>query len=212
LAVALVFGVVPRIALADPGYGALHVGISLFSHDPTGWAHLGGNMLFLWIFGDNVEDALGRGRYLALYLASGIVAALAQIAVAPWSAVPLLGASGAISGVLAAYALLYPRAPITVLNPALPLWLVFGPFFELPAWIVVGEYFVVNVLSALGTSTGATGGVAFTAHVAGFVAGALLLLAFRGRRRRREHEPWDGWRSRSRPRRPLARFDRDADF
>jgi membrane associated rhomboid family serine protease len=211
LAVAVAFGVVPRTALADPVSGALHLASSLFSHDPTGWGHLAGNMLFLWIFGDNVEDALGRPRYLLLYLGSGVLAGAAQIAIGPHSAVPLLGASGAISGVLAAYALLYPRAPITVLNPVLPLWLVFGPFFELPAWLVVGEYFVVNVVSALGAAGGGRGGVAFAAHVAGFVTGALLLLALRGRRPRRDHDPWDGWRSRPRPRRAVP-FDRDGDF
>ena len=107
----------------------LNEAVTLLSHMflHGGLAHLAGNMLFLWLFGDNVEDALGHGRYACFYLASGVVAALAQVASTPHSTIPMVGASGAISGVLAAYAVLYPRSPITVVNPIPILWLFWGP-------------------------------------------------------------------------------------
>ncbi len=108
-------------------------------------------MLFLWIFGDNVEDALGSGRYAAFYVLSGLAAAGAQIVIDPGSTIPMVGASGAISGVLAAYASLYPRSPITVLNPISLLWFFFGLFLELPAWLVILAFFVVNLLNGLGS-------------------------------------------------------------
>src|SRR5581483_9293971 len=116
---------------------------SLFGHMflHGGFAHIGGNMLFLWIFGDNVEDALGHVRYLLFYLLSGLAAALAQVALSPSSMVPMIGASGAISGVLAAYAFLYPRSPIQVVNPIPLLWLFWGLFMWLPAWFVIAEFF-----------------------------------------------------------------------
>src|SRR5271156_4672719 len=97
------WGLVPAYLLADPIGRAPTVLTSMFMHDPTGWAHIGGNMLFLWIFGDNVEDVLGRGRYLLFYVLSGLAAAAAQILIDPGSQVPMVGASGAIAGVLAAY-------------------------------------------------------------------------------------------------------------
>ncbi|HSL92702.1 MAG TPA: rhomboid family intramembrane serine protease, partial [Candidatus Limnocylindrales bacterium] len=106
---------------------------AMFLHG--GWLHVIGNMLFLYIFGDNVEDILGHGRYLVFYLVCGIASFLAQILFQSNSMVPNVGASGAIAGVLAAYGSLYPRSPITVLNPIPLLWLFFGLFFELPAWV-----------------------------------------------------------------------------
>ena len=130
------WGLVPRLVVRHPAEYGVNILTSMFMHDPTGWLHIGGNMLFLWIFGDNVEDALGRGRYLGFYLLSGLAAAGAQILIDPASPVPMVGASGAIAGVLAAYMSLYPRAPITVLNPIPVLWLFWGLFLELPAWIV----------------------------------------------------------------------------
>src|SRR6185295_5115539 len=131
------YGLVPRFVAHAP----LTVVSSMFLHDPSGWAHIGGNMLYLWIFGDNVEDAMGHARYAAFYLLSGVAAAAAQILIDPSSHVPMVGASGAIAGVLAAYGSLYPRSPITVLNPIPLLWLFFGIFIELPAWVVILEFF-----------------------------------------------------------------------
>ncbi|WP_437761688.1 rhomboid family intramembrane serine protease [Sorangium sp. So ce281] len=203
------WGLVPRQFLEAPGDAWWTVFSSMFLHDPTGWAHLGGNMLFLWIFGDNVEDALGRARYAAFYVLSGIAAAGAQIVIDPGSMIPMVGASGAISGVLAAYASLYPRSPITVLNPIFLLWFIFGLFLEFPAWLVILAYFVVNLLNGLGSIGGVSGGgVAFFAHLGGFVAGLFLVRAFMTGRDRREHERWQHFRPS--PRRPAARRVRGA--
>jgi membrane associated rhomboid family serine protease len=167
----------------------------MFLHDPSSLLHIGGNMLFLWIFGDNVEDALGRGKYLAFYLLCGVSAAGAQILIDPGSLVPMVGASGAIAGILAAYASLYPRSPITVVNPIPILWLFFGILIELPAWAVILEFFVVNVwygFSAVGR--GASTGVAFFAHLGGFVAGLFLVRIFPKSWERRDHDRWEGFR------------------
>jgi membrane associated rhomboid family serine protease len=186
------WGLVPRRLLGDPVVGVETIFTSMFMHDPTGLMHIGGNMLFLWIFGDNVEDALGHFRYLAFYLIGGVGAAAAQTIVAPMSLVPMVGASGAISAVLAAYAFLYPRSPITVVNPVPLLWIFWGLFLEFPAWLVIGGYFLVNLGSALSTTT--QGGVAFMAHVGGFVAGAVLLRLFMlGRARMDDYARWEKW-------------------
>ena len=141
-------------------------------------AHVAGNMLFLGIFGDNVEDALGHARYAFFYVACGLAAAFAQIAVDPHSTVPMIGASGAISGVLAAYALLYPRSPIKVVNPIPLMWIFWGFFMWLPAWFVIIEWFAANLWNAF-QPTNPAGGVAFAAHVGGFVAGLILLPVMR---------------------------------
>ena len=187
-----VWGLVPRRLFVDPVGAFESVGTSMFMHDPTSLMHLGGNMLFLWIFGDNVEDAMGHGRYFVFYLAGGIAAAAAQTVVAPMSVVPMVGASGAISSVLAAYLLLYPRSPITVINPIPLLWLFWGLFLHFPAWLVIGEFFLVNLWSAL--TANAQGGVAFMAHVGGFVAGAVLLKVFMaGRERIDDYARWERW-------------------
>jgi membrane associated rhomboid family serine protease len=175
---------VPAQLVAHPLASAPTLLTHLFLHASVG--HIAGNMLFLWIFGDNVEDALGHLRYLFFYLVCGVAAAFAQVALSPSSAVPMLGASGAIAGVLAAYAVLYPTSPITVINPIPILWLFWGLFIYLPAWFVIGEFFVVNLWSALQPSN-AAGGVAFMAHVGGFVAGLLLVR----RMQRRERLPYD---------------------
>lgn len=155
-----------------------------------GLAHLAGNMLFLWIFGDNVEDALGHVRYALFYVACGIVAAFAQVAMVPHALVPMVGASGAIAGVLAAYMRLYPRSPITILNPIPLLWLFWGLFLHVPAWFVILEFIVFNLWNAFHVSTG-NGGVAFAAHVGGFFAG-LLLLPFLRMREPVAARRWDG--------------------
>ncbi len=201
------WGLVPVRLLADPSGEAVTVFTSMFLHDPTSYLHLGGNMLFLWIFGDNVEDAMGSLRFAAFYVACGLVAAFAQIVVDPHSMVPMVGASGAISGVLAAYGSLYPRSPITVLNPIPLLWLFWGLFFELPAWLVIVEYFVVNLFNAWFSVGRQGGGVAFFAHLGGFVAGLFLVRLFMVGRTRIAHEDWhrflpSGRRMRAPPRRP----------
>lgn len=141
---------------------------SMFLHG--GWMHLAGNMLYLWIFGDNLEVALGRIKYILFYLACGIAAALAQALSASGSDVPMIGASGAISGVLGGYLLLFPRARIRIF--ILPLfWL----RIMIPAVIVLGLYFAMQVFYAYNTPSNEAGGVAFWAHVGGFVAGMALV-------------------------------------
>lgn len=172
------WGFVPARLWIAPGAELGHVLTSMFLHDPSGWVHIGGNMLFLWIFGDNVEDAMGSLRFGLFYLIGGVVAAGAQMAIDPHAVVPMIGASGAISAVLAAYGSLYPRSPITVLNPVPLLWIVYGVVFRLPAWFVILEYFVGNLLSALLSVGSRGGGVAFFAHLGGFVAGILLVRWF----------------------------------
>jgi membrane associated rhomboid family serine protease len=151
-----------------------------------GWLHLGGNMLFLWIFGDNVEDSLGHARFLVFYLASGVAAAFAQGAVDPASTIPMIGASGAISGVLGAYLLLHPRATVRTL--------IFIFFFvtivHVPAMIVLGVWFLMQFLSAA-TAAPNEPGVAFWAHIGGFVAGMALVPFMR----RRDVPLWQAPRS-----------------
>ncbi|HMB85373.1 MAG TPA: rhomboid family intramembrane serine protease [Candidatus Dormibacteraeota bacterium] len=151
---------------------------SMFMHG--GLFHIGGNMLYLWIFGNNVEDTLGHGRYLLFYLLSGVAAALAQTAVGPSSMVPMVGASGAVSGVLGAYLLLFPHAHVTTL-------IILGFFFRLvhiPAMVVLGFWIVLQVLNGLG-SFGSSGGVAFFAHIGGFLFGMGLLYVLKPRARSR---------------------------
>ncbi len=154
-----------------------------------GLAHLGGNMLFLWIFGDNVEDRLGHGRFIAFYSMCGVAAALAQTALNPDSNVPMVGASGAIAGVMGAYLVLYPRSRVLMLFP-FPVFL-----FELPALVFLGVWFFVQFLNGVNQlpvfeKDVISGGVAFWAHVAGFVAG-LILVVFMKRPERTRVEWWD---------------------
>ena len=194
-----VWGLVPARFFVDPVAGIETVFTSMFMHDPTSLGHIGFNMLFLWIFGDNVEDALGHARYLAFYVGCGLFAAAAQTLVAPTSVIPMVGASGAIAGVLAAYALLYPRSPIDMVNPIILLWPFWGFWLHFPAWLVIGEWFVVQLMSVLG-SQAQGGGVAFMAHLGGFLAGAVLLRVFMaGRERLDEYARWQKW-ARRRPR------------
>lgn len=193
--VVFAWGLVPGRFLADPPGELATLFTSMFLHGD--WAHIIGNMVFLVIFGDNVEDALGHARYLVFYLLSGVAAAAAQVGIDPASAIPMVGASGAIAGVLGAYLVLHPRANIAVLNPILPLWLWLGPVFTLPSWVVIGYWFLFdNVLSALGRSGMASeGGVAFFAHIGGFVAGLVAVRPFLlGRRRPVRRDAWVGWR------------------
>jgi membrane associated rhomboid family serine protease len=152
---------------------------SIFMHG--GWVHIVGNMLFLWIFGNNVEDRMGRFRYLIFYVVCGVIAALTQLATNPSSEIPNIGASGAIAGVLGAYLLLYPRARVLT---AITL-LVFFAIVEVPAILLLGVWFVLQVLDgSAGLVSADSGGVAYFAHVGGFAAGLLLVrLLVRGRLR-----------------------------
>jgi membrane associated rhomboid family serine protease len=147
---------------------------STFLHG--GWLHLGGNMLYLWIFGDNIEDSMGHVRYFVFYFLCAAAAALSQGLVDPSSEIPMIGASGAISGVLGAYILLHPSATIRV-------FIFLGFFFTIahvPAWIVLGVWFLLQLLSAAGTPASEPG-IAFWAHIGGFIAGAVLVPVFRRR-------------------------------
>jgi membrane associated rhomboid family serine protease len=161
---------------------------SMFLHG--GLLHLGGNMLYLWIFGNNVEDAMGHGRFLLFYLMCGTAAALAMACIDPTSRVPMIGASGAISGVLAAYVLLYPHSRVTVI---VPLGIIFYPFAIAAVW-VVGFWFLLQLISA-GLATPGQPGTAWWAHVGGFIAGLLLTPLAKARDvplfGRHPRGPWD---------------------
>ena len=151
---------------------------AMFMHG--GWLHIGFNMLFLWVFGNNVEDLLGRARYLAFYLLCGTFAAFAQVLVDVDSTTPVIGASGAVAGVLGAYFLVWPRARVTTV-------IVLGVFFPvvlLPAWVLLVAWFVLQAVQGVLALGGETD-VAYFAHLGGFVAGMLLLWVSNGGRRRR---------------------------
>jgi len=169
--------------LGNPGAHPLRVLFTpitaMFLHG--GWFHIMGNMIFLWVFGDNVEDAVGHLRYLAFYLLWGIAATAAQVWVDPNSQVPMLGASGAIAGVLGAYLVLYPRATIATLIMPFFFWTAY-----VPAFLLIGFWFFLqlfNGVASIGYAVGVSEGVAWWAHVGGFSAGFLLLWFFRPRRR-----------------------------
>jgi membrane associated rhomboid family serine protease len=167
-------------ALAGAPPASLTILTSMFVHG--GLFHVGGNMLYLWIFGNNVEDSMGHGRFLVFYLVCGVAAATAQYLQNPASVIPMVGASGAVSGTLGAYLLLHPRARVWTL-------VIFGFFVRVipvPALLVLGLWFVVQFASSVFTfARGDAGGVAFLAHVGGFVAGLLLINVFRRRPFRR---------------------------
>jgi len=157
---------------------------SMFLHGS--WLHVIGNMWFLWIFGDNIEDHMGHIQYLAFYLLSGIAAAAAEVLLTPNVRVPTVGASGAIAGVLGAYFILYPRARVLTWFP--PIFL-----FYLPAWVMLGYWFAVQFLSGAATSSAAysqAGGIAFWAHVGGFAAGILLVKLLPERQQRYRYGTW----------------------
>ncbi len=184
------YGVVPaRLHLiADHPLQALNgtvvsVFASIFLH--AGWLHLIGNMWYLWVFGDNVEDRMGRPGFLAFYFLCGAAASLIHIAFNVNSRIPSVGASGAIAGVLGAYLLSYPFARVLTLVPFIIIW----PVIELPALLVLGSWFLIQLLNGWGTvaATTQTGGVAWWAHIGGFVAGMILLGVFAQRRRARRH-------------------------
>ncbi|MET0340987.1 MAG: rhomboid family intramembrane serine protease [Polyangiales bacterium] len=155
--------------VVDPGRAPEHVLYSMFLHG--GWLHLLGNMWFLWLFGNNVEDSMGRVRFVVFYLLCGGAAAAAQVLSMPSSIVPMVGASGAIGGVMGAYVILYPHARVYTLVPIF----FFITSIALPAWVMLGYWMLLQVF---GGFSGEEGGVAFWAHVGGFLAGVLLIKFF----------------------------------
>ena len=171
------YGVVPA------AFSAPTLITSMFLHGS--WSHVLGNMWYLWIFGDNVEDRVGHGRFIVFYLLCGMTAALGQIAVGPHSTLPTIGASGAIAGVMGAYFVLYPRSRVLTLIP----W-IFLQIVELPAIVLLGFWFVMQLFSAgtiAMTTSSSGGGVAFAAHVVGFLAGMGGVFLFK----KRTLDPWD---------------------
>jgi membrane associated rhomboid family serine protease len=165
---------VPSRFLADPAAGFLTLFTAMFMH--AGWVHLGGNMLYLWIFGDNVEDRFGHFQFLIFYFLCGLAATFAQLAFNLKSNVPNLGASGAIAGVLGAYILLFPKGKVRVLQGQ--------GVVQIPALAAIGLWIVLQFFSGIGSiaDTTDTGGVAYMAHIGGFIAGFVLTFLFRGRR------------------------------
>lgn len=168
---------VPARFLADPAGDFATLFTSMFMH--AGWVHLLGNMLYLWIFGDNVEDRLGHGMFLVFYILCGLGATFAQMAVNMNSNIPNLGASGAIAGALGAYILMFPRSRVNVL--------VGRGIVAMPALVVIGFWILLQVFSSIGSFTASSqtegGGVAYMAHVGGFVTGMVLAFLFGGTRR-----------------------------
>ena len=165
---------------------------SMFMHG--GWMHLIGNMWFLWIFGNNVEDAMGHFRFVLFYLLCGISAAALQTAFDPNSVIPMVGASGAIGGVMGAYVVMYPRVHVH-------LFVFLGFYattFAVPAYFMLGYWFLVQLVSGSVAIGAQGGGVAFWAHVGGFVAGALLSFVFRNREMLARH-PYYGWKQQAAP-------------
>jgi membrane associated rhomboid family serine protease len=157
---------------------------SMFMHGSL--LHLGGNMLFLWIFGGNIEDSMGRGRFVVFYLLGGVAALLAQVAIDPDATVPTVGASGAIAAVLGGYAVLYPRARVVTLIFIIIIFTI----VELPALVVLGLWFLLQLLygaSDLAEPLGGSGGVAYFAHIGGFIFGLVLIKLFANR----VHEDYD---------------------
>jgi membrane associated rhomboid family serine protease len=167
-----VFGVVPL------DFHLSTLATSMFLHGS--WWHIVGNMWYLWIFGENVEDRMGHGRFVAFYVLCGAVAALGQVTMDPESALPMIGASGAIAAVMGAYFVLYPRSRVLTLVPLI----IYFEIIEIPALGLLGVWFVLQLVSAstAGVATNAaSGGVAFAAHVAGFFIGAIAVFGFRRR-------------------------------
>src|SRR5262245_3637463 len=159
------------VCRTDAGRQVSHLITSMFLHG--GWMHLLGNMWFLWLFGNNVEDSMGRLRFLVFYLTSGLAAAFGQVVTDPDSIIPMVGASGAISGIMGAYLILYPRVRVYVLVPIF----IFFTSIAMPAWMMLGYWFFIQLVSGM-VSRNDMGGVAFWAHIGGFMAGALLIKVF----------------------------------
>jgi membrane associated rhomboid family serine protease len=154
---------------ANPHYfHFVNIFTAMFIH--SGWLHIGGNMLFLWVFGGSVEDILGHGKFLAFYLLCGVAAALAQMVSDPLSTVPMVGASGAIAGVMGAYLVKFPRSRVEML-----FFFFFIFRFEIPAWFMLAYWFLIQLIGGFDTAEASQGGTAFFAHVGGFVAGIVLV-------------------------------------
>lgn len=159
------WGLVPMAV--TQGFQTETVVTSMFLHG--GWMHLAGNMLFLWIYGDNLEEEMGHGRFALFYLAAGLAAAFLQTAAEPGSQIPMVGASGAIAGVMGGYLLMFPRAKVDVLF----IFIIFFRIFPIPAWIVLGVWIGLQLFNGAMTPTD-QGGVAYLAHIGGFVGGMVL--------------------------------------
>ena len=174
------YGVVPAY------FSAPTLITSMFLHGS--WMHIIGNMWYLWIFGDNVEDRLGHGRFIVFYLLCGIAAALGQVVMDPSSTLPTIGASGAIAGVMGAYFVLYPQSRVLTIVTLLIFW----EIIELPAYVLLGFWFVMQLFSAgtiaVTAASHGSGGVAFAAHVAGFLVGVAGVFVFR----KTETSRWEG--------------------
>jgi membrane associated rhomboid family serine protease len=171
---------IARYAIVPDRFQFVDLFSSMFMHG--GWMHLIGNMWFLWIYGDNVEDVLGHGKYLAFYLLCGLAAGLVHVMLAPYSRVPTLGASGAIAGVMGAYLVKFPHSRIITLVPIF----IFLTTIEIPAAIMLLYWFALQVFSGVGSigySNVSGGGVAWFAHIGGFIAGAILIFIMRTRQR-----------------------------
>jgi len=160
------------VCYTDPGRQPLNVLTSMFLHGS--WIHLLGNMWFFWIFGNNIEDSMGHLRFVAFYLIAGLTAAIVQVLLNPASVIPMVGASGAISGIMGAYLVLYPRVKVYVLVPLFVLITTVA----LPAWMMLGYWMLIQFFGGLQSLGGTGGGVAFWAHVGGFLAGVLLIKLF----------------------------------
>jgi membrane associated rhomboid family serine protease len=194
------WGLVPR-RITDGGDANAYITVlsSMFMHG--GWIHVLGNLWFLYIFGDNVEDNMGSVRFAFFYIASGLTAAAAQVLTDTTSVLPMVGASGAIAGVLAAYLVLFPRARVVTLLPIF----IFIQWIELPAVVFIAIWFVLQFLSGVGSlAHGSTGGVAYWAHIGGFVAGLAMVFLLR---KPAAIDPNAGWRV---VRRMPSNFRRDS--
>jgi membrane associated rhomboid family serine protease len=169
------WSVVPRRLIENPAQDAVTIFTSMFMHG--GWMHLLGNMLYLWIFGDNVEDRIGSAKFLIFYLICGVAATFAQVAVSTQSSIPNLGASGAIAGVLGAYLVMFPQGRVRVMMGR--------NIVPMPAVAVLGMWILLQFINGLGsiTNSAETGGVAYMAHIGGFVAGLALAYVFRNGRK-----------------------------
>ena len=175
------FGAIPSVLFGEDALASRYAIIptslslisSMFLHG--GWVHLIGNMLYLWIFANNIEDAMGHRRFIVFYMLCGVIAALSHAVTAPNSSIPMVGASGAISGVLGAYLLLYPRASVLVL---IPIW-VFLKVVRIPAALVLGLWFFMQLISGSASLSDGGGGVAWFAHIGGFITGMILVGLFK---------------------------------
>jgi len=163
---------------------------TLFMHG--GWMHLIGNMWFLWVFGNNIEDSMGHFRFVVFYLLVGLIASLIQMIADPQSAVPIVGASGAIGGVMGAYIMLYPRVNVHMFI----FLVIYITTIAVPAIYMLGYWFLVQLAGGIGSLGGQSSGIAFWAHIGGFVAGALLVLIFKDQRLVERH-PYYGWKQKN---------------